>query len=287
MDEIEQMGGLESQWVCHSHDLMGGSLHQDLYDRFGCPLHYHRVDRPRVRKKTKCEAVEFDGDGTRHGADFEALFLPTCTAGHSIYRWRSQGKYYLFTSHAIYQSDDQWSLQFNMKHREHWPAQLSALAKLRVDYLFPGYTAPDEDDFYRLDERSQKSLSKALRAKGKPLARPPEIVVPGPTAGIKLDCDFARPPWKDIPPMKFFARHGNAPQHKASARTAWDRDRLYFAFTNDEPEISKLKTLATQRDQADESAVWNDDTIEIFLCPDADDRARCYQFIVSAKGVMG
>jgi glyoxylase-like metal-dependent hydrolase (beta-lactamase superfamily II) len=163
------MGGLESQWVCHSHDLIRGSLHQDLHDRFGCPLHYHKIDRPRVRKKTKCPSVEFEGDGTQHGSDFEALFLPTCTAGHSIYRWRSRGKYFLFTSHAIYQRDSAWNLQFNQSHIADW-SQLATLAKFRVDYVFPGYTAVDEADFYRLDDRARKSFSRALRAKLKQAA---------------------------------------------------------------------------------------------------------------------
>ena len=34
--------------------------------------------------------------------------------------------------------------------------------------VFPGYTAPDDDGFYRLNDQMRKSLSKALRAKLKP-----------------------------------------------------------------------------------------------------------------------
>ena len=44
-----------------------------------------------------------------------------------------------------------------------WRPQLDTLAKLRVDYLFPGYVPADEDVFYRLDDQTRKSLSRALR----------------------------------------------------------------------------------------------------------------------------
>ena len=36
-----------------------------------------------------------------------------------------------------------------------------------VDYLFPGYVPEDEDVFYRLNERTRKSLSTALKGAGK------------------------------------------------------------------------------------------------------------------------
>ncbi|MBT7059596.1 MAG: carbohydrate-binding family 9-like protein [Lentisphaerae bacterium] len=118
------------------------------------------------------------------------------------------------------------------------------------------------------------------------MPKPPQIVVLGPTAGMQLDCKFSQPPWNAVSPMKFVDRHGNTAQYGASVRTAWDDDHLYFACTNQEPEIESLKTLATAQDPTKKPAVWEDDTVEIFLCPDAEDRARCYQFIINAKGVI-
>ena len=170
MDEIERLGGLDSQWVSHHHDINRDGLHQDLHDRFGCKLHHHRTDRRGVRGKTKCPVVQFGDEGVRHGSDFEALFFPTCSAGHSVYRWRHRGRYYLFTSHAIYLRDNKWNLQFNPHRVSLWRPQLAELAKLRVDYVFPGYIGPGEEPFYRLDDQLKRSLSRALRAKFKQTA---------------------------------------------------------------------------------------------------------------------
>ena len=64
--------------------------------------------------------------------------------------------------------DNKWNLQFNPHRMARWGPQLTKLGKLRVDYVFPGYTAPDDDGFYRLNDQMRKSLSKALRAKLKP-----------------------------------------------------------------------------------------------------------------------
>ena len=160
--EIEGLGGIDSQWICHAHDTNRDGLHEDLYSQFGCKLHHHRADRSSVRQKTKCPYVSFGDEGLEHGSDFEALYFPTCTAGCSVYRWRHRGKYYLFTSHALYLRDNKWALQFNPHRMTHWRPQLG---KLRVDYVFPGYTSRGEDGFYRLNDQRRKSLSRALRAK--------------------------------------------------------------------------------------------------------------------------
>lgn len=167
LDQIEDLGGIESQWVCHNHDVIKGGAHGELFERFGCRLHYHEAERQKVRKKTKCPEVEFDDRGTRHGGDFEVLFLPTCTPGHSIFRWRSRGKYYLITSHAIYLRDGAWDLSFYDKRSNEWRPQLSKLAKLHVDYVFPGYTALDEPGFFRLGDQERKSFAQAVRLKSR------------------------------------------------------------------------------------------------------------------------
>ena len=70
----------------------------------------------------------------------------------------------LFTSHAIYMRDNEWNLLFNPHRMDSWRPQLARLGKLRVDYVFPGYSSPDETGFYRLNDQTRKSLAKALRA---------------------------------------------------------------------------------------------------------------------------
>jgi hypothetical protein len=70
----------------------------------------------------------------------------------------------------MYQQEGKWDLCFNQKHSDKWGPQLGPLSKLRVDYLFPGYTGLEDEDFYRLSDQSRKSLSKALRDKQKAAA---------------------------------------------------------------------------------------------------------------------
>ena len=44
-------------------------------------------------------------------------------------------------------------------------AQLEEFGKLRTDYVFPGYTAPEEDDSHGLDDKNRRSSSRAFREK--------------------------------------------------------------------------------------------------------------------------
>ena len=165
--EIERLGGIDSQWICHNHDANRDGVHEDLYHRFGCTLHHHSAERAAVRKRTKCAYEQFGDEGLQHGSDFEAHYFPSCTAGHSVYRWRNRGRYFLFTSHALFVRDTEWDFGFNPHHVDRWSPHIDKLVKLRMDYVFPGYTTPDEDGFYRLNDQMRKSLSRALRAKVK------------------------------------------------------------------------------------------------------------------------
>lgn len=282
-DEIETLGGIDSQWVCHSHDAIKGTTHKQIHERFGAPLHVHSIDRIRVRSKARCEMDVFEGDGTTHGDDFEAHFLPTCTAGHSIYRWKSRGKYYLFTSHAMYYRDDAWSLHFN-QHND-WQEHVEPLSKQHVDYVFPGYSPSEEKGFYALDEGMRKGLAKALRdVRGKPLPKPPQLKLAGPTKALKLDGKLSAP-WKRVSAVNFVDRQGNTPEHAASCRIAYDAQYLWFCFDNDEPQMDKLTAKAKKRDSRN-PPIWNDDAVEIFVCPDDRDRTLCYHFIVNANGAI-
>jgi hypothetical protein len=42
---------------------------------------------------------------------------------------------------------------------------MAKLAKLRLDYVLPGYNTADEAEYYRLDDGMKKSLSLTLKAK--------------------------------------------------------------------------------------------------------------------------
>jgi hypothetical protein len=164
MGVIAELGGLDSQWICHQHDVMPGAVHEALYHRFGCVLHHHSQDRPAVRKKTKCPVEQHGDEGLEYAPDFEVIYWPSCTSGHCIFRWQNRGRYYLFTSHAIYSRDGQWELQCNKRRIEHLRPHATRLAAKQVDYVFPGYSPVEESGFYRLSGQTRKSLAEAMAA---------------------------------------------------------------------------------------------------------------------------
>jgi hypothetical protein len=166
LKEIEKLGGIGSQWVCHQHDASSAGLHEELYARFGCMLFHHRRDQKMVTKRTDCPRVQFGDDGLEHGPDFEALYLPVCTDGFTIFRWHHAGKYFLFTSHAFEFEGGDWHIgvPYTAARKELWRPQVAKLAKWRFNYMFPGYTPAGDDGYYQVDEKAQKSFTKALRA---------------------------------------------------------------------------------------------------------------------------
>lgn len=170
LEEVEQLGGIASQWVCHQHDVNRHGLHEELYARFGCKLHHQFRDEKGVRKRTACPVEHFGDDGLTCGTDFEAHYYPSCMDGHSIYRWRSGGKYLLFTSHSFLLRGDEWQLHVPAApklRRDLMRPQLPKVAKLRIDYVLPGYSGSevDGDGYYKLNGRTRRSLKEAFGKK--------------------------------------------------------------------------------------------------------------------------
>lgn len=170
LEQIEQLGGIDSQWVCHQHDVSRDGLHEQLHETFGCKLHYHFRDEKGVQKRTSCPVEHFGDDGLTYSEDFEAHYYPSCMDGHTLYRWQHNGHYLLFTSHSFRLSADQWQLFVPLgpaKRRELMRPQLPKVARLRVDYVLPGYSANEEagEGFYRLNNKTRRSLKSAFREK--------------------------------------------------------------------------------------------------------------------------
>ena len=123
-----------------------------------------------VSKRTSCPTEHFGDDGFKYGSDFEAHYYPSCMDGHSIYRWQTGGKYYLFTSHSFILHEDTWNLFVPLgpkKRRDLMRPQLPKVAKLRIDYVFPGYSGNEieGDGFYKLTGKTRSSLKAAFRQK--------------------------------------------------------------------------------------------------------------------------
>ena len=75
---------------------------------------------------------------------------------------------------------------------------------------------------------------------------------------------------------------GVPPKQKTHWWLTRDEASLYLAVRAFEEELSHLRTECRERD---ESGIWFDDAIEIFLDPTAE-RERAYHFIISAAGVV-
>ena len=168
LDEVEKLGGISSQWVCHQHDVNRNGLHERLHDRFGCSLHHHERDRSGVSKRTTCPVDPFGDDGANVGSDFEAHYYPACMDGHSIYRWNMGGKYLLITAHSFYLRDGEWNLfvpEGPRLRRELMRPQLPKIAKLKVDFVMPGYSAVSDEGetFYKLNRETRAKLKARLQ----------------------------------------------------------------------------------------------------------------------------
>jgi len=173
-----------------------------------------------------------------------------------------------------------------------WNTPINIYTKDKLDklssFLEKARLKTPEDSVYR--KRVELVAVEFLPARRKLsnvlVLHPPQLDVAGPTSAIKVDGVLDDSAWEEAVPMPFVDKDGEEAKYRTLAYTAWDNDYLYFAFINYEPEISKLTALATERDQSYTPAVWDDDGIEIFISPDPDNRAKCYQFIVNAKGTV-
>ena len=87
--------------------------------------------------------------------------------------------------------------------------------------------------------------------------------------------------------ISFVGKSGEAAPYSTLAFCAWSSTDLYLTFVNFEPsEMRHIQAKATLRDQSADPAMWEDDSVEAFLCPDPEKPAHCYHFIISASGAL-
>jgi hypothetical protein len=84
-------------------------------------------------------------------------------------------------------------------------------------------------------------------------------------------------------PMRFVGKNGETANPATWMWLGYDRRSLYLKFLCFEPEMEKLRTKITTNDEA---YIWEDDSIEIFLCPDESNREKCFAVTVNANGVV-
>ena len=114
----------------------------------------------------------------------------------------------------------------------------------------------------------------------------PELICPTVTGEIRIDGLLREEAWRKLPSVDFVATDGEPAKYETKVYATWDEEFWYLAFVNNEPEISKLNVRATQRDQNFSPGMWEDDSVEIFISPNPNDRKKFYQFIVNAQGLV-
>jgi len=86
-----------------------------------------------------------------------------------------------------------------------------------------------------------------------------------------------------IKPVKFFGKNGESYTPSTWLYAGYDRQYLYFKFICFEPEIAKIRKKITSND---DGTIWEDDSIEIYICPDESKRAKCYQLVINVNGAL-
>lgn len=129
-------------------------------------------------------------------------------------------------------------------------------------------------------EPARRKLSNTL------VVRPPTLKLKGPVAPVKVDGSLDDPAWQGFDPFGFVDTSGEQAATKTWGYAAWDDRNLYLAFLCYEPAMGKLNASATKRDQNYSPGMWEDDSIEVFLYPDAAKRSSGFQWIINSKGLI-
>ena len=87
----------------------------------------------------------------------------------------------------------------------------------------------------------------------------------------------------NVKPQQFLGKSGEAGNPPTWLYTGFDRQYLYFRFICYEPQMDKLVLKATKENPGN---IWEDDSVEIFICPDETKRNDCYQMIITANGIF-
>lgn len=165
VDEIDEMGGVATQFLTHRHDV-DGAQHDVIYERFGARLACHRAERWKVAPKTSCPIDVFDDEGLLVDDDFQALYFPSCTHGLCLYHWRHRDTNYLFTSHVATVTEGAWRVDLQpAKAFTERRAQLSELMKLPLDVALPSLARDGQQPMHRFDEASRAAFRRQLQAR--------------------------------------------------------------------------------------------------------------------------
>jgi hypothetical protein len=165
------------------------------------------------------------------------------------------------------------------------PGDIINLCKLLDDGLAK---VPDGSVYAQRIRLVQSEVQRAFKRINNLLNRKrAEHTLPKVQSAVKLSGVVDQFPWNRMDPVSFVGKTGEAAPYSTLAFGAWSSTDLYLTFVNFEPsEMSHIQAKATMRDQSANPGMWEDDSVEAFLCPDPEKPAHCYHFIVSASGAL-
>jgi Carbohydrate family 9 binding domain-like len=131
---------------------------------------------------------------------------------------------------------------------------------------------------------ASKTETKVVRPVGKPgvngVNKDSIIALKMATKAAKIDGKLTDSTWKNAVLMTDFTLgKSGRPAVKTSVFVTYDKDNLYIAVVNDEPNTSKLKANAVGRD----GKIWNDDSVEIYIDPKNQKDGAYFGFFVNSK----
>lgn len=211
-----------------------------------------------------------------------------------------------FTARKYWQRDFDWEKEFNEYCRLFYgPAAADMKAfwleseKRRKDCFNAGKTSPDAVFTGEFIARLKNLLDKA--AKSVPadsdyarriamIRREFEI---GSSRMIRLDAAGTRRMLLPVNEGKidpetaarnrFVSRDGSAITPATWVFAGFDRRYVHFKFLCFEPDMNSINTRIKNPDNG---AIWEDDSIELFICPDESNRKKCFHIIVNAASVL-
>ncbi len=134
-----------------------------------------------------------------------------------------------------------------------------------------------------IDNEFAKGRAKMFGTEGR---KPPVMTVKQNDSIVRLGSNLMQPAWQNCNSIGFINKDGSPSDIATLLYATSDPEALLFTFISSEPSIAKLKAGATKRDQMTKPGLWEDDSIEIYLSPNPDDRSDCYQFTVNSNGVL-
>ena len=209
------------------------------------------------------------------------MYLRTTTPGVKV----SAG---VFTGDEVWQPDqefiptEEWQ-RFVVSGRRHGKSVMRSL-NLQLKGVGVVWIAAPQLEFGLTASEYQPAAADGNMDSSSEPADVPRIVLSGAGQAPVIDGKLDDPVWKDSEELTGFQTNTMPPMAAAVqtvARIAGDEENLYLAFQCTEPEMARLRANAETDDQ---SAIFEDDSVEIFLSTEHDG-SNYYQFVVNSRGV--